>query len=132
VQLHRWLIVSQTGVAVPEQSEFATHWTHCALGTSHFGSLAGHWESLVHPGRHWNSPGSQTGAAVPQSLLLRQATQVPFRTRQRGSPAGQSLFVAQETHCLEVAEHTGRVAGQSFDELHPTQTPLAVSQIGES
>jgi hypothetical protein len=28
----------------------------------------------VHPGRHWNWPGSQIGLAVPQSELFRHCT----------------------------------------------------------
>lgn len=63
------------------------------------------------------------GAVDPQSALLRQATQVWLRTRQRGSPAGQSLFASQATQVFDVGSQIGAGAAQSLFVLQPTHVP---------
>jgi hypothetical protein len=46
----------QTGVEVPAHSAFVKHCTHEDVATLHFGALAGHCVSAVHPETHLNSP----------------------------------------------------------------------------
>jgi hypothetical protein len=83
---------SQTGVVVPAHCAVDVHCTQLELVRSQCGAAAGHCESPVQPVRHLNSWGSQIGAAEPQSAFERQATHCPALARQRGAPAGQSVF----------------------------------------
>ena len=104
---------AQIGAAAPH-SAAVTHATHLPRATSHLGVGAAHCASAVQPaGRHSSSCGSQMGAALPQSAFERHATHLPFATEQRGLVAGQSAFVAQETHCFVVASQMGEGAAQS-------------------
>jgi hypothetical protein len=118
----------QNGV-VPEQSPLLVHWTHCAVARSQRGAPDAHWASTVHPWRHLNVRGSQTGAAVPQSTLDKHSTQAPLETSHRGCAAGQSSLVAHWTHRCVVESQTFAAAGQSAAVLQPTQAPVIVSQM---
>jgi hypothetical protein len=79
---------------VAAQSAFVAHWAHDAIMALHFGAVAGHWLSAVHPSRQRNSWGSQTGAEVPQSAFEVHCTHSCCATLQRGEAAGQSVFAS--------------------------------------
>jgi hypothetical protein len=65
-----------TGVDVPAQSALVVHWVQRESAVLQCGAAAGHCASVVQPVRQTKSCGSQMGAAVPQSLFERHATQV--------------------------------------------------------
>ncbi len=116
------------GVEVPAQSALVLHCTQVDVWTSQWGAGTMHDASVVHPIRQRKVPGSQTGAAVPQSAFDRHATHSPFAEKQRGVAAGQSVFVAHATHVSVVGSHTFVAPEQSADVLHPTHAPVVVSQ----
>jgi hypothetical protein len=86
--------LEQIFVLVLAQSAFDRHWTQADDVVSHLGLGVLHWASLEQPARQWNSLScvSQMGAATPQSAFERHWTHVPVRAKQRGAPAGQSVF----------------------------------------
>lgn len=89
------------------QSALAPHSTQPALAVLHTGVDPEHWASDVHPSTHTKRPGSQIGLAVPQSALLRHATQVLVAGAQNGSVIGQSVLAPHSTHASVAALHTG-------------------------
>jgi hypothetical protein len=114
---------------VAAQSAFVAHCAHSEVVGLHFGAVAGHWESAVHPARQRKPSGLQIGAAVPQSAFARHCTHVCSATLQRGAVAGQSVFAAHWTQDDVVALQIGAVAGQSVLVLQPMQAPVAVLQM---
>jgi hypothetical protein len=72
------------------------------------------------------SPGSQIGAAVPQSAFDTHATHFPSRARQKGALPGHSPFVWHWTHRWSDVSQNLASAGQSLAEVHPTQAPACV------
>jgi hypothetical protein len=87
---------------------------------------------LVQPARQRNVFGSQTGKAVPQSALERQATQVLADVRQRGALAGQSEVARHCTHWSVVVLQIVPLPApplQSAFVLQPMQAPVLVSQM---
>jgi hypothetical protein len=113
---------------VAAQSALVMHCTQVDSVALHFGAVAGHWVSAVHPARQRNSSGSQTGAAVPQSAFDVHWTQVWVATWQRGEAAGQSVLLSHWTHWDVDGSQSGWVAGQSVFALQPTHTPVATTQ----
>jgi len=67
-------VVSHVGVVL-EQSESARHATQLFVVVLQMGVVPMQSVLLRHPARHVNVVWLQTGMAVPQSLLARQATQ---------------------------------------------------------
>jgi hypothetical protein len=130
----------------------AEHWPHTPLGW-HAGVAPPHGASLVQP-RQVCEPGSQTGAAAPQSALLRHATQKPLFVSHSGvAPVQRVVFVAehcvhapvakqagvapphsaspaQARHVVVASSQTGRVPPQVAFVVHGTQVPLPMLQAG--
>ncbi len=115
----------------PAQSALVRHSAHSDRSRSQTGVLPEHWASLVQPSMHVKAPGLQMGRATPQSALSRQATHCPVGTKHRGAvlPA-QSASLAHATQELVAGRHTPLFPLQSLDELHATQSPAALLQIG--
>ena len=89
------------------QSALAPHSARPALAVLHTGVDPEHWASDVHSFDAHEAPRSQIGLAVPQSALLRHATQVLVAGAQNGSVIGQSVLAPHSTHASVVALHTG-------------------------
>jgi hypothetical protein len=108
------------------------HSTHVEVAVLQTGAAAGHCPLFVQPGRQVKSPGSQIGAADPQSAFEVHETQRPRPTRHRGVLPEQSAFERHWTQRAVAPSHTCAFVGQSLVWLHPTQSPVGALQIGAS
>jgi hypothetical protein len=114
------------------QSVLAPHSTQPALATLQTGVDPEHWASDVHPSTHTKRPGSQIGLAIPQSALLRHATQVLVAGSQSGSVIGQSVLAPHSTHASVAASQMGVGIEHCESVMQPTHAPTAVWQIGSA
>ena len=120
---------AQNFAGPPAQSVFERHSTQLEVAVLQMGVGDEHWVLAVQPVRQRSWSGSQMGAAEPQSASLRQATQRWSRTRQRGSPAGQSALDSHATQVFEVGSQMGVAAAQSLSTLQPTHVPSALQVV---
>jgi hypothetical protein len=123
-------VVSQIGVGL-EQFELSTHSTQMFVARSHViapGTV--HCALLTQPGAHVWVPLRHTGVdGVVQSAFTRQDTHMLVAVSQRAVVPEQLASDTHWTHCFVVGSQAGVSVGQSVDVLHPTQAPVAVSQV---
>jgi len=124
VQAVQVLLAEQIGV-VPEQSAWATHWTHLLLVVSQTGVLPEQLALLV----HWTQAplvahATRLGSASPEhGLVAEQPVQV-WPAEQMGAVPEHCALERHWTHLLVAVSQAGVVPGQSGLPVHSTQAPV--------